>query len=112
MEIDAAGTPALTAAPQGKNPVATLIEILSLGTALAALLWMAVKIRLLSPADRAAVWLVLSSLVINAAICVYFSGIANRYEARVIWLLPLFALGLLGRVRQTGTPPSPAIAAE
>jgi hypothetical protein len=43
--------------------------------------------------------LVVFGFVVNDAVCVYFSGIIDRYGARVIWLLPLLALALLERSR-------------
>lgn len=44
--------------------------------------------------------LVLFGILLNAAICVYFSGVSERYQARVVWLLPLLALMALGPIRQ------------
>ena len=41
---------------------------------------------------RVAILIMLSGLILNALICAVFSGVADRYQARVIWLLPLFAL--------------------
>ncbi len=38
---------------------------------------------------------VISGLLINAAVCATFSGTVNRYEGRVIWLLPLAAIIIL-----------------
>ena len=40
--------------------------------------------------------LIAIGIVVNAGVCVYFSGIVDRYGARVIWLLPLLALALAG----------------
>lgn len=39
--------------------------------------------------------LVLAALVLNAAICGVISGPNDRYQARVVWLLPLLAAGLM-----------------
>jgi hypothetical protein len=38
-------------------------------------------------------------IVVNALICGSFSALHDRYEARVIWLVPLLAIVLLSRVR-------------
>ena len=46
---------------------------------------------------RPVIGLVVVGVLTNAAVCVYFSGIVDRYGARVIWLLPLLALALVGR---------------
>lgn len=48
---------------------------------------------------RPLIGLVVTGIVVNAGVCVYFSGIVDRYGARVIWLLPLLALALVGRNR-------------
>jgi len=45
---------------------------------------------------RPMLYLVLLGVLLNAAVCVYFSGISARYGARVIWLIPLLALMALG----------------
>ncbi len=44
---------------------------------------------------RPMIGLVLCGILMNDAICVYFSGVTDRYEARVIWLIPLLALAVL-----------------
>ncbi len=40
-------------------------------------------------------WIILSGLVVNAAICADLSNVLNRYQSRVIWLLPFLAIILL-----------------
>ena len=42
----------------------------------------------------------LAALLLNAAICGALSGPHHRYQARVVWLLPLLAAGLLLRPRE------------
>lgn len=49
-----------------------------------------------TPQFRPMIMLILSGIVLNAAVCVYFSGVTDRYQARVIWLIPLLALMVLG----------------
>jgi hypothetical protein len=43
--------------------------------------------------ERAALLLLILALLGNAVVCVAFSGVSDRYQARVIWLVPLFAVG-------------------
>jgi len=52
---------------------------------------------------RPMIALIVFGIVVNDGVCVYFSGIIDRYGARVIWLLPLLALALLERSRGAGT---------
>ena len=59
---------------------------------IAALLVLLTRFRRASRAERAAWLLVLCGLALNAAICAIFSGVADRYQGRVIWLLPFIAL--------------------
>ena len=49
---------------------------------------------------RPMVGLVLFGILLNAAICVYFSGVSERYQARVVWLIPLLGLMALGPIEQ------------
>ena len=51
---------------------------------------------------RPMIGLVLTGILVNAGVCVYFSGIVDRYGARTIWVLPLLALALGGRSRAGG----------
>jgi len=48
----------------------------------------------LSPGDRRLVLFALAALLLNAAICGALSGPFPRYQARVVWLLPLLAAAL------------------
>ena len=40
---------------------------------------------------REILWISLATVICNAAICGALSGADDRYESRVIWLLPLLA---------------------
>jgi hypothetical protein len=51
------------------------------------------------PSLRPMLTLVVAGLLFNDVVCVYFSGVIDRYGARTIWLLPLLALALLERSR-------------
>ena len=53
---------------------------------------------------RPLIGLILIGILVNAGVCVYFSGIVDRYGARVIWLLPLLALALAGKSRADEDP--------
>jgi hypothetical protein len=52
-------------------------------------------------------------LVSNAAICGIISGVADRYQARVAWVIPLLAMLILMRIRGgEAAQPSPAVGGE
>lgn len=95
LVIDERG--ALQAVETGANRRAALelVEWLSAATALAAALWLAWSVRRMRACDRAAAALLVAGLLGNAAVCAIFSGVADRYQARVVWLLPLFALVMI-----------------
>lgn len=99
MKVDSTGIPAVAPVNGVTNPVSDLIEALSLISAAIGLLWMGLCFRQFSVAQRSAIVLVVSALMINAAICVFFSGVTPRYQARVIWLIPFLALALGGSLR-------------
>ena len=67
------------------------LSIVGLIAALGFLFIRSRTIRILQPMTG----LVLCGILMNDAICVYFSGVTDRYEARVIWLIPLLALAVL-----------------
>lgn len=70
-------------------------------TTLAALVIVATGLwrRRATTADPVVAWgvFVLAALLLNAAICGALSGPNDRYQARVVWLLPLLAAGLMAR---------------
>ncbi len=51
-------------------------------------------------AGRSLAWFILAAVALNAVICGVLSGPHPRYQSRVVWLLPLLAVGLL-----VGSPP-------
>lgn len=96
----------------GQNPVVAhatydpkwvnLVGALSIVSVIASLLLLLFRWRTM-PQLRPLVVLVLFGILLNAAICVYFSGVTDRYQSRVIWLVPLLALMALPRQdRPTG----------
>jgi hypothetical protein len=57
--------------------------------------------RLLTPAQRVGLSIVLAGVAVNAVICGGISAPTDRYNGRVIWLLPYCAAVLsLGAVRR------------
>jgi len=73
-------------------------------------LWLIFARRLWTPRLSALSALILYVLLANAAVTGNFSNVEDRYQARVIWLLPLLALAFLltwlGR-RKSGRVPHP-----
>ena len=72
---------------------------------LSALLLVAVR-RKLQPVEKGAIAIIVIGLLANAAICGILSGVTDRYQARVAWLLPTLAIFILLRIR---SEPRPAV---
>lgn len=99
MRLDATGTARLVEGQGTATWIGSLIEALTLLVTLVALVWFGLRFRSFSESERASILLVIAALMINAAICVFFSGVASRYGARVIWLIPLLALALVSTTK-------------
>lgn len=89
--------------------------------ATASLSMLAVAALMLDPRMRArwgaVTWVILAFLVVNAAIFGVVSGNAQRYQSRIMWLLPLLALCMisdrkaLGRSNSLVRPAAPPVSA-
>lgn len=107
--LDQDENPVLVPAQYNRSWV-NLVGMLSIVALIGALGFLVVRsrtIRILRPM----IGLVLCGILLNDAICVYFSGVTDRYEARVIWLIPLLALAVLALRGKRGVavpPESPA----
>ena len=55
-------------------------------------LWVIVRFRELTGRQSTAMMMIASVLIVNAVFCVLASGISDRYQARIAWVLPLFIL--------------------
>lgn len=54
--------------------------------------WVGLNIRELDRRELTAASLIVSVLAVNAAFCVLASGLTDRYQARLAWIIPLFVL--------------------
>jgi hypothetical protein len=98
--VDSNGDPQLAPATYDRTWV-TLVHLLSVAGVIAAIVLLYRRFR----ADRSIgpmIALVFAGIVFNDAVCTYFSGVTDRYEARVIWLVPLLALAMLARNERRG----------
>jgi hypothetical protein len=98
--LDSAQNPVLVPAQYDRTwiKVVGMLSIIGLIGALGFLFVRSRAIRTLRPM----IGLVLCGILMNDAICVYFSGVTDRYEARVIWLIPLLALAVLALGEKRG----------
>ena len=95
MTVDRTGIPRLVPADSSHEQVLLIVQILTAISAATGTVWLAwafFEKRSLRPV----IALIFLGILGNAVTCVALSAVAHRYEARVVWLIPLFALALRG----------------
>jgi len=74
------------------------VETLSILSTLLCIGWISWHFRVIRDGARTLLLLVTAGILGNAVICAVFSGVDDRYGARVIWVLPMTCIALmLGR---------------
>jgi hypothetical protein len=73
---------------------------------IASILLLIVYRRRLARAEVAAVLVVAVGLLANAAVCGILSGVTDRYQGRVAWVLPTLAFIILLRIWRQSWPPA------
>ena len=99
LRLDETGTPHLAPAPRADERILLIISVLTAISAAIGTLWLGwlfVRKRPLRPV----IALMFLGVLGNAATCVLLAAVAHRYQARVIWLIPLFALAFLGSLQR------------
>jgi len=91
---DANGVPEIVLCGRQIQPVMVTVGLLDNIVLALCLAWFAANLKRLDNRARIAVLLVIAGLIGNATIVVIFSSLSPRYQARVIWVLPLFLLGM------------------
>lgn len=94
LALDAEGTPQLVLSGRQMQPVMVMVGMLNNIVLVLCIGWVALNLKRLDNRERFTTLLVVAGLVGNATIVVAFSSLASRYQARVIWVLPLFLLGM------------------
>lgn len=95
VTLDSSQTPILEGTGQNHQLVLGIVEWLSGIVAAATLIIGVWRFLRFDTQLRAALILLLIAFLGNAVIVVVFSGVAERYEARMIWLVPLFVLSMV-----------------
>ncbi|MBK5284593.1 MAG: hypothetical protein JJE25_04265 [Bacteroidia bacterium] len=81
----------------GKTLVQNIVVVISLIIIILLLIKKSFR-KTLTPQIINMVFFVFTGLVLNAFICATFSDMVDRYQGRVIWLIPLIALTMLVRL--------------
>ncbi|WP_395622119.1 hypothetical protein [Sphingomonas daechungensis] len=98
LVLDESGTPQLNwSRVESPVPLHVISILTAISVALATLWlgWTFIKERELRPV----IALLFLGILGNAVTCTVLSAVAQRYQARVIWLIPLLALALYGAIR-------------
>ncbi|MEO8723122.1 MAG: hypothetical protein ABI395_06300 [Sphingobium sp.] len=97
---DGKGSIRMLVVSKDRDTAVVVVEMLTyISTALASL-YLLLSVRKMTAAQRGALLMIVTGLLVNAIICAVFSAVSDRYQSRIIWLVPLFALCLLfGRLR-------------
>jgi hypothetical protein len=95
LALDAEGKPYLESLPGSHVWVLSVVETLSILSTLLCIAWVFWYFRVLRDEARAMLLLVTAGILGNAVICAAFSGVADRYQARVIWVLPMVSIALM-----------------
>ncbi len=72
---------------------------------LVATAFLALRLRKMTLQERGLLAMLFAGLLINASVCALFSGVAKRYQARVIMILPLVALAVAMNRREEQIKP-------
>jgi hypothetical protein len=95
LVLDGNGTPQLAPATERHPKILVFINILTAISVSLGTVWLGV-VFFAERSFRPAIALVFLGILGNAVICVVLAAVASRYQARVVWLIPLFALALSG----------------
>jgi hypothetical protein len=78
-------------------PFVAVLSVVSIAIVLASVAALAWRWRALGFNQRGVVLTLVAGLLTNAAVCALFSGVYPRYQARLMWLVPLVALAFARR---------------
>jgi fucose permease len=95
LALDAAGTPYLEPLGTDHGKILDAVETLAIASVLAGIGWSLWSFRALRREERVMLLLIAAGIVGNAIICAVFSGVADRYQARVIWVFPVACMAIL-----------------
>lgn len=92
VRSDASGNAEFVEMPDKNSLALSTLNLLTYGAITLCFLWAGLNFRRLDREQRMALALILSVLVVNAGFCVLASGVSDRYQARLAWIVPLFVL--------------------
>lgn len=100
LMLDAEGKPYLESTNEAPSRILMVVETLSNWLTIFCIGWVLWRFRALPGEARTILLLVIAGIGGNAIICAVFSAVADRYQARVIWILPMVSLALILGLRK------------
>lgn len=92
---DGKGSVRMVTVSQDRDPAVDAVEMATYITTALSLLIILLSFKTMTRAHRGMLLVIVTGLLTNAIICAVFSAVSDRYQSRIIWLIPLFALCLL-----------------
>lgn len=92
---DSVGDPEFVDMPNRPSMVLYGLDIAIYAVIALCVLWLGFNIRQLGEKQLIAVSMIVSVLAANAGFCVLASGLTDRYQTRIAWILPMFVIGIL-----------------
>lgn len=89
------GTPVLVETGEDHSVLLSTVDALAIILLAVCAVWVLLQYRRLHADERAMLWLLSAGILGNAVVCSVFSGVAERYQARIIWLFPTFVLCMI-----------------
>ena len=91
---------------QDEKPLLRWLNIFMTIGVLISTVFLALRLRRMTLQERGLLAMLFAGLLINASVCALFSGVASRYQARVIMILPLVAIAIAMNRREGQAEPA------
>jgi uncharacterized membrane-anchored protein len=92
---DGKGSVRMITVSKDRDPAVVAVETATYIMTALSLIIILLSFRTMARAHRGMLLVIITGLLTNAIICAVFSAVSDRYQSRIIWLIPLFALCLL-----------------
>ena len=95
VEMGTDGLPTLAESGRDHSALLHTIDILVIMLLVLSAGWVFLRYRQLHAEERVMLMLLVIGMLGNALVCSAFSGVAERYQARIVWLFPVFILFMI-----------------
>lgn len=100
IETQADGNPVIRDIdPERQRPLLRWLNRVAAIVVLISTVLLALRLPRMTKTERGMLVMLFAGLLINASVCAIFSGVASRYQARVVMILPLVAMAIVASRR-------------